>query len=111
MAIYIKTYTSVIYSGLFNLHDDVVNIAGLNKDSITSQVKLKQAIKLDPTVPSFSKPDVAPENLGNISNEVMPKMKPNFNKELIQKGINPTAKPLNKPEISSIKDKLKNKGN
>jgi hypothetical protein len=106
-----KTYTSVIYSGLFNLHDDVVNIAGLNKDSITSQVKLKQAIKLDPTVPSFSKPDVAPENLGNISNEVMPKMKPNFNKELIQKGINPTAKPLNKPEISSIKDKLKNKGN
>ena len=106
-----KTYTSVIYSGLFNLHDDVVNIAGLNKDSIISQVKLKQAIKLDPTVPSFSKPDVAPENLGNISNEVMPKMKPNFNKELIQKGINPTAKPLNKPEISSIKDKLKNKGN
>jgi hypothetical protein len=106
-----KTYTSVIYSGLFNLHDDKVNISDLNKDSITSQLKLKQAIKLDPTVPSFSKPDVAPEYLGNISKEVMPKMKPSFNKDLIQKGVNPTAKPLNKPDMSSIKDKLKNKGN
>ena len=108
--------SSMIYSGLFKPFDSPNNINDLNKNNLLAAIKeinknnIKPEIKIDPAVAaSLNQPAAttsaasaasAPAVDTNISQEVQPKPKPSFNKEMVNKGINPKPKALNKPKVS-----------
>jgi hypothetical protein len=122
--------SSLIYSGLFKLHDSPKNLAELNAQSIKDSIKesskedLAKEIKLDPSLLSnLTSAAVSqalaqaaqtnlPQNNSNISQEVAPTPKPTNKQDLIKQGINPKPKDLLKSQelkAKEVLDKSKNK--
>lgn len=114
--------SSLIYSGLFKLHDSPKNLAELNAQSIKDSIKaaskedLTKEIKLDPGLLSNLTSAAVSQALAqaqtdqnqanaNISQEVAPKPKPTIKQDLIKQGINPKAKEFLKSEETKAKEK------
>jgi hypothetical protein len=82
---------SMIYTGLFKIYDSPQNVSDLNKMNISESIKNSNSspeIKIDPSIlnSKFPLKDTV------VSNEITPILKPSLNKDLIDKGINPTKK-------------------
>ena len=81
----------MIYTGLFKIYDSPQNVSDLNKMNISESIKNSNSspeIKIDPSIlnSKFPLKDTV------VSNEITPSLKPSLNKDLIDKGINPTKK-------------------